>query len=75
MLQAWPSATRQRYLFTLLLSPRARAFDFSAQVVRILRMLFAAPLLARAVVWAGARFGRQSRAITDASKDPIRVAD
>ena len=50
-------------------------FIIAAQVVRILLMLFAAPLLARAVVWAGARFGRQSRAITDASKDPIRVAD
>ena len=50
-------------------------FIIAAQVVRILLMLFAAPLLARVVVWAGARFGRQSRAITDASKDPIRVAD
>lgn len=50
-------------------------FIIAAQVVRILLMLFAAPLLARAVVWAGARFGGQSRAITDASKDPIRVAD
>ena len=50
-------------------------FIIAAQVVRILLMLFAAPLLARAVVWAGARFGRQSRAITDANSDPIRVAD
>ena len=50
-------------------------FIIAAQVVRILLMLFAAPLLARVVVWAGARFGRQSRAITDASSDPIRVAD
>ena len=50
-------------------------FIIAAQVVRILLMLFAAPLLARVVVWAGARFGRQSRAITDANSDPIRVAD
>lgn len=50
-------------------------FIIAAQVVRILLMLFAAPLLARAVVWAGTRFGRQSRAITEASRDPIRVAD
>ena len=50
-------------------------FIIAAQVVRILLMLFAAPLLARVVVWAGRRFGRQSRAITDASNEPIRVAD
>ncbi|MGE0220278.1 AbrB family transcriptional regulator [Mycolicibacterium sp.] len=50
-------------------------FIIAAQVVRILLMLFAAPLLARAVVWAGRRLGRQSRAITDASREPIRVAD
>lgn len=50
-------------------------FIIAAQVVRILLMLFAAPPLARAVVWAGRRFGRQSREMTDASNDPIRVAD
>ncbi|QZT63588.1 AbrB family transcriptional regulator [Mycolicibacterium austroafricanum] len=51
-------------------------FVIAAQVVRILLMLFAAPLLARAVVWAGRRFGKgQSRAITAESREPIRVAD
>ncbi|XCI64378.1 membrane protein [Mycolicibacterium parafortuitum] len=52
-------------------------FIIAAQVVRILLMLFAAPLLARAVVWAGRRFGRrdQSPAITADSSEPIRVAD
>lgn len=51
-------------------------FVIAAQVVRILLMLFAAPLLARGVVWASRRLGRdQSRAITEDSRDPIRVAD
>jgi membrane AbrB-like protein len=50
-------------------------FIIAAQVVRILLMLFAAPLLARAAVWAGRRYGRQSRAITPASREPILVAD
>lgn len=51
-------------------------FVIAAQVVRILLMLFAAPLLARTVVWAGRRIGRgQSRAITAESREPIRVAD
>lgn len=53
-------------------------FVIAAQVVRILLMLFAAPLLAHAVLWATRRFGRdrdQSRAITDESREPIRVAD
>lgn len=51
-------------------------FVIAAQVVRILLMLFAAPFLARAVVWAGRRFGKgQSRAITAESREPIRVAD
>jgi membrane AbrB-like protein len=50
-------------------------FIIAAQVVRILMMLFAAPPLARAVVWAGRRFGRQSRATTPASSEPILVAD
>jgi membrane AbrB-like protein len=50
-------------------------FIIAAQVVRILLMLFAAPLLARGVVWLGERFGRQTRAITADSREPIRVAD
>ena len=52
-------------------------FVIAAQVVRILLMLFAAPLLARAVVWASRRFGRrdQSPEITADSSEPIRVAD
>ncbi|WP_197420268.1 AbrB family transcriptional regulator [Mycobacterium sp. NAZ190054] len=53
-------------------------FIIAAQVVRILLMLFAAPLMARGVLWASRRFGRgpdQSRAITAESRDPIRVAD
>jgi membrane AbrB-like protein len=53
-------------------------FIIAAQVVRILMMLFAAPLLARGVVWLSRRLGDgdgQSRAITEASREPIRVAD
>ncbi len=51
-------------------------FVIAAQVVRILMMLFAAPLLARAVVWAARRIGGgQSREITPESREPIRVAD
>ncbi|MGX9790202.1 AbrB family transcriptional regulator [Mycobacterium sp. MMS18-G62] len=50
-------------------------FVIAAQVVRILLMLFAAPLLARGVVRLGERFGRQTRAITADSREPIRVAD
>lgn len=50
-------------------------FIIAAQVVRILLMLFAAPLMARGVVWISARAGRQTRAITPASREPIRVAD
>ena len=50
-------------------------FIIAAQVVRILLMLFAAPLLARAVMWATDRFGGQSREMTEASREPIRVAD
>lgn len=46
-------------------------FIIAAQVVRILLMLFAAPLLARGM----RRFGTQRRATTPASSDPIRVAD
>ncbi len=50
-------------------------FIIAAQVVRILLMLFAAPLLARGVVWASERLSRQSREITEASREPVRVAD
>jgi membrane AbrB-like protein len=50
-------------------------FIIAAQVVRILLMLFAAPLLARSVVWANRRIGRQSREMTPASREPISVAD
>jgi uncharacterized protein len=39
-------------------------------------MLFAAPLLARGVVWVSERLGRrQSRAITADNREPICVAD
>jgi len=50
-------------------------FIIAAQVVRILLMLFAAPLMARSVVWISKRVGRQTRAITAPSREPIRVAD
>jgi uncharacterized protein len=50
-------------------------FIIAAQVVRILLMLFAAPLMARCVVWISRRIGRQTRAITEPSREPIRVAD
>ncbi len=50
-------------------------FIVAAQVLRILVMLFAAPLLARGLVAAGRRFGRQSRATTAANREPIAVAD
>jgi uncharacterized protein len=50
-------------------------FIIAAQVLRVLLMLFAAPLLARGVVRISNRFSGQSRAITDASRAPIRVAD
>lgn len=46
-------------------------FIIAAQVVRILIMLFIAPLLARGM----ARLGGQRRAMTAASRVPIRVAD
>ena len=49
-------------------------FIIAAQVFRILLMLFAAPLLGRAVAWISGR-SRQSRAITPASREPICVAD
>jgi membrane AbrB-like protein len=50
-------------------------FIIAAQVVRILLMLFAAPLMARGVVWISERVGRQTRAITAPSREPIRVVD
>lgn len=50
-------------------------FIIAAQVVRMLLMLFAAPLLARAMVWAGRRLGAQNREIAPANREPIRVAD
>ena len=50
-------------------------FIIAAQVLRVLLMLFAAPLLARIVIKLSERFGSQSRAITAASREPIRVAD
>jgi uncharacterized protein len=53
-------------------------FIVAAQVVRVLLMLFAAPLMARGFVALTQRFGRRktySRASTSASRVPIRVAD
>jgi uncharacterized protein len=47
-------------------------------VVRVLLMLFAAPLMARGIVALTQRIGRRtaySRASTSASREPIRVAD
>jgi hypothetical protein len=38
-------------------------------------MLFAAPLLARSMVWLSRRLRPQSREITPASREPISVAD
>ena len=48
-------------------------FIVAAQVLRILVMLFAAPLMARGVAALSRR--RQSRAITAPSRVPIAVAD
>jgi membrane AbrB-like protein len=54
-------------------------FVIAAQVLRVLVMLFAAPLLARGLIALTARFGRggvdQSLEITDANRAPIAVAD
>jgi membrane AbrB-like protein len=50
-------------------------FVIAAQVVRILLMLFTAPLLARIVIRMTERYGGQSREITEASREPVRVAD
>jgi membrane AbrB-like protein len=50
-------------------------FIIAAQVLRVLLMLFAAPLLARLVVWASRKLSRHNPEITPASSAPIRVAD
>ncbi|MET0898720.1 MAG: AbrB family transcriptional regulator [Mycobacterium sp.] len=52
-------------------------FIVTAQVLRILVMLFAAPLMARGLVKLTERYGRRhhSREITEDSRDPIAVAD
>ncbi len=54
-------------------------FIVAAQVLRILVMLFAAPMFARGIAALTVRIGRrragQSRAITEASREPIAVAD
>lgn len=49
-------------------------FIIAAQVLRVLLMLFASPLLARGVVWISRRLGHSDE-MTAASKEPIRVAD
>jgi uncharacterized protein len=49
-------------------------FIIAAQVVRVLLMLFAAPLMARGVVALTERFGYR-RASTSPNREPIRVAD
>jgi membrane AbrB-like protein len=49
-------------------------FIIAAQVVRVLLMLFAAPLMARGFVALTERFAYR-RASTSASREPIRVAD
>jgi uncharacterized protein len=54
-------------------------FIVAAQVLRILVMLFAAPVIARALVALTGRFSarreRQSREITEDNREPIAVAD
>lgn len=53
-------------------------FIVAAQVLRILVMLFVAPLMARGMAALTRRLGRrgaQSREITEASREPIAVAD
>ncbi|WP_231988778.1 AbrB family transcriptional regulator [Mycobacterium sp. 1274761.0] len=50
-------------------------FIIAAQVLRVLLMLFTAPLLARTVIKLTERRAcRQSREITEASREPVRVA-
>jgi uncharacterized protein len=50
-------------------------FIIAAQVVRILLMLFTAPLLARMAIKLTERFGSQSLEMTEPSREPVRVAD
>ena len=51
-------------------------FIIASQVFRVLLMLFTAPLLARTVIRLTERHGRrQSREITEDSREPVRVAD
>jgi uncharacterized protein len=51
-------------------------FIIAAQVFRVLLMLFTAPLLARTVIrLTERRDRRQSREITEVSREPVRVAD
>jgi membrane AbrB-like protein len=51
-------------------------FIIAAQVFRVLLMLFTAPLLARTVIRLTERHARsQSREITEANREPVRVAD
>jgi hypothetical protein len=49
-------------------------FIIAAQVVRVLLMLFAAPLMARCLVKLTQRFAYR-RVSTSESREPIRVAD
>lgn len=51
-------------------------FIIAAQVLRVLVMLFLAPLMARGIAALTVRFGqRGKRAITEAKREPIAVAD
>ncbi len=50
-------------------------FIVAAQVVRVLLMLFAAPLMARGFVALTERLSAYRRASTSANREPIRVAD
>lgn len=51
-------------------------FIIAAQVLRVLVMLFAAPLMARGIATLTVRYVRRgSREITDARREPIAVAD
>lgn len=51
-------------------------FIIAAQVLRVLLMLFTAPLLARTVIKLTERHARrQSREMTDANRAPVRAAD
>ncbi|WP_193046038.1 AbrB family transcriptional regulator [Mycolicibacterium baixiangningiae] len=50
-------------------------FIIAAQVLRVLLMLFASPLLARSMVWASRKLTRHRPETTPASSEPIRVAD